>query len=102
MGRQWKFTMASGKVAVVKGLDEEYVSARHWSVGETRIVPKRTTLYDADYQVLEPDDVFWYVVVTPEGWYIGHFRSFEDCKSLYERSLRDKIVEIEEITDGTH
>lgn len=95
--KQWLFTMKSGKQTIVKELGEAHVSARHWSVGETRIIPKSKVT--DEHTVIDPDDEFWFLMMTPEGAYITHSRTFEDCKNLYEKSLRDPIVKITEPED---
>jgi len=93
MNREWILKMKSGKETIVKELNEDHISARHWSVGETRIVP-RSVAEDGEHDIVDKDDVFKFVLTTPEGAYITHCRTFEDCTDLYKRYLRDPVVEI--------
>ncbi len=92
--REWLFTMKSGKQTVVKELAEPHVSARHSSVGESRIIP--VSAVTEEHDVMDPSDTFHFIMLCPEGSYITHSREFEDCKRLYTHYLRDEIVEIKE------
>ena len=94
---KWLLTMTSGKQTIVTELEEDHISARHHSVGESRIVPRRIA-EDGEHDIVDPDDVFHYLLTTPDGAYITHCRNFEDCLNLYKLYLRDPIQTVEVIS----